>query len=110
MRFHVVKYPESPRFEGSNVCLLVDDPWDDFGFKTLYHLYYLDPTGRRRTISGVKIYKRGAGEVRTVLKPAFNKLSKSYVSLGESQEFYENLIELGEPIAREIMESLRDAA
>lgn len=110
MRFHVVEYPEKLQFEGKNVCLLVTDGWNDFGFCTLFHLYYLDSDGNRRTIGGIKIYKRGAGPVRTKLKPTFAKLGKSYVSLGDSQQFYENLIALGDERAKEILESLRDAA
>lgn len=110
MRFYVAEYPERPRFEGKNVCLLVTDAWNDFGFCTLFHLYYLDAEGYRRTIGGIKIYKRGAGQTHTKLKSAFTKLSKSYVSLGDGQKFYENLIALGDERAKEIMTSLRDAA
>lgn len=51
----MAEYPEKPRFEGQNVCLLVTDAWNDFGFCTLFHLYYLDSNGNRRTIGGIKI-------------------------------------------------------
>jgi ABC-type branched-subunit amino acid transport system ATPase component len=110
MRFHVVEYPEKPRFEGKNLCLLVTDAWNDFGFCTLFHLYYLDSNGYRRTIGGIKIYKRGAGQIHTKLKSTFTKLGKSYVSLGDGQKFYENLVALGDERAKEILECLRDAA
>jgi len=106
----VAEYPEKPRFEGKDVCLLVTDAWNDFGFSTLFHLYYLDSNGYRHTIGGVKIYKRGAGPVHTKLKPTFARLSRSYVSLGDGQKFYENLVALGDDRAKEILESLRDAA
>jgi ABC-type cobalamin/Fe3+-siderophores transport system ATPase subunit len=110
MRFHVAEYPERPRIEGKDVCVLVTDEWDDFSYRTLFHLYYLDQDGYRRSIGGIKIFKRGAGKTRTKLKETFTKLGKSYVSLGDSQKFYENLVALGEEKAREILVSLRDAA
>jgi ABC-type cobalamin/Fe3+-siderophores transport system ATPase subunit len=110
MRFHVVEYPDRPLFEGKDVCLLVTDGWNDFGFYTLFHLYYLDADGSRRTIGGIKILKKGAGNAHTKLKPTFTKLGKSYVSLGDSQKFYENLIALGDTRAQEILVCLRDAA
>ena len=60
--------------------------------------------------AGSRSTKGGAGQIHTKLKSTFTKLGKSYVSLGDSQKFYENLVALGDERAEEILECLRDAA
>jgi hypothetical protein len=92
------------------VCFLVDDNWDDFGYKTLFHLIYLDRQGLRRELGDLKITQRGMGLGRVAVKENFRKLDKSYASLGSDQKFYENVVALGPDTAREVFESLRDAA
>jgi len=54
--------------------------------------------------------QRGMGLGRVVVKDNFRKLDKTYASLGSDQKFYENAVALGPEIAREVFESLRDAA
>lgn len=53
IKFVNVEYPERPHYIGKNICLLVDDYWDDFGFKTMFHLWYLDKEGHRKAIGAV---------------------------------------------------------
>jgi AAA15 family ATPase/GTPase len=92
------------------VCFLVDDNWDDFGYKTLFHLIYLNRQGLRRELGLLKIMKRRMDSGRVEVKENFRKLDKTYASLGTDQKFYENVVALGPEIAREVFESLRDAA
>lgn len=92
------------------MCFLVDDNWDDFGYKTVFQLIYLDRLGLRKELGLLKILQRGMGLGRVVVKDNFRKLDKTYASLGSDQKFYENAVALGSEIAREVFESLRDAA
>ncbi|MBZ5612830.1 MAG: ATP-binding protein [Acidobacteriia bacterium] len=92
------------------MCFLVDDNWDDFGYKTLFHLIYFDEKGSRRELGLLKIMKRGMKLGRVEVKDHFRKLDKTYASLGTDQKFYENITALGPGVAQEVLESLRDAA
>ena len=92
------------------MCFLVDDNWDDFGYKTLFRLIYLDRQGQRSELGHLKIMQRRMGLGRVVVKENFRKLDKSYASLGNDQKFYENVVALGPDTAREVLEGLRDAA
>lgn len=47
---------------------------------------------------------------RIQIKEQFRKLDKTHASLGTDQKFYENVVSLGPEVAKELFESLRDAA
>ena len=92
------------------MCFLVDDSWDDFGYKTVFRLIYFNREGSRKELGLLKIMKRGMDPGRVDVKESFRKLDKTYASLGSDQKFYENVVALGPEIAGEVFESLRDAA
>ncbi|MCY0990458.1 AAA family ATPase [Nannocystis sp. ILAH1] len=85
--------------------------WDDFGFKTLYSLYWL-PAGaeakQARYIGPIKILQ--SDDRSTVLPDRFAALSEFYCSLGQNPEYYENLQELGPELAQVVLVALRDIA
>jgi len=95
---------------GRNVCFLVNDNWDDFGFKTLFNLVYFDKKGNRKELGGTKIIRRGMTHGHVEVRGKFNRLGKNYASLGSDQKFYENIVSLGPKLAKELMECLRDCA
>jgi predicted ATPase len=93
-------------------AFLATDNWDDYGFKTLFHLTYIDSDGNQTRIGAVKVaaFGMGQGSVRTELPQAFDVLPESYFSLGQDDDYYEKLNALGATLRDEILTSLRDIA
>jgi len=89
--------------------VLEKNNWDDFGSKTLYELDYINEHGECRVVGAIKILQKE--EASTKLKPSFEVLDERYVSLGQSIEFYKDLIQLcGQNLAIEVLQALRDVA
>lgn len=92
---------------------LQQDDWNDFRFKTLYHLHFRhgDEPGDVTYVGGVKILRKGqkADYIRMIDKP-FNKLSDDWISVGTSLDYYQRLNELPHAARRAIMDALNDAA
>lgn len=90
---------------------LQQDDWNDYSFRTLYHLHFRHGTDETDVtyVGGVKILKKGqtAGGPQLIQKP-FNKLSENWVSVGTSLDYYQRLNEL--PLRRRttIMDALND--
>lgn len=110
-RFFVIgsgQWPSSKR----GVLTLQRDSWDDFGYRTMFHLHI--GLGDDATEIGVlKIAHRDMGEAgRTEIDAPFSALdTKRYFSLGQDPEFYRNLRErLGGAEATEVLVSLGDIA
>jgi predicted ATPase len=112
LRFTVIPY-RSSRAErdiaGSRRCILVTDNWDDYSYKTAFSLVYLDADGSRHDIGAIKIMRRGMTHGYTEIEASFTALGSEYASLGQSQEYYENLISIDEADRVAILEALRDA-
>jgi hypothetical protein len=91
---------------------LQHDSWDDFGFKTMFHLH-LGLGDDSTEIGTIKIAHTGMGEGgRTQLDPRFSRLDpERYFSLGQDPEFYSYLRDrVGSSEATEILTSLGDIA
>ncbi|WP_244142256.1 AAA family ATPase [Pseudomonas gozinkensis] len=93
--------------------VLEQDRWDDYGFRTQYHLYYvtLDETGQRVVdlIGPVKILRFGqvAGDGIQITE-SFNSLDDDFCSVGASLDYYERLRQLSKPKAKRALLGLRD--
>ena len=89
------------------------DGWNDEGFYTLFHLYYVNPSGKVNIIGDVKIIEKGM-EIKeesypsTKLPDEFEALSTNFCSLGDSQSYYEELANLPENVRNNILNSLKD--
>jgi len=90
---------------------LQQDDWNDYSFRTLYHLYYRSSrSGSIVTyIGGVKILKMGQKPGPLLINKPFNKLSKNWISVGTSLDYYQRLNELPTKYRDQIMNSLNDA-
>lgn len=90
--------------------VLQQDAWDDFGFKTQYHLFYFG-TEFEGFVGDVKILRRGQIKTLDSALPIGNwaPLDDQFCSLGQSLDYYERLASLPENVRRDILESLRDA-
>jgi Transposase DDE domain group 1/AAA domain, putative AbiEii toxin, Type IV TA system len=92
-------------------AVLRADNWDDYGFKTMFHVrLHLEP-GKVLDIETVKILHRDQTGGRTPLPgTSFNSfLYADYCSLGQSYSYYELLHDVGEAVYKPYLEGMCDA-
>lgn len=84
-------------------------PWDDYGYKTLFQIYYYDPVGHPEPhfLGPVKILQRDA-QVTQFGPDEMDGLDERFCSLGQDLDYYENVLALGDNIAPAILRGLRD--
>lgn len=110
MRFFVGSY--APQL-AIPVCILSKDAWNDwFKWYTLYAVAIVLPDGRRFDLGGVKIGRKGMLETQgsTELSATFDELDPSFFSIGQNENYYETLIELGDDLRKEYLSAIRDCA
>ncbi|WP_329624889.1 hypothetical protein OG357_34780 [Streptomyces sp. NBC_01255] len=112
MRFVIVdredRIPAGPR----PVAVLVRDGWDDFGFRSMFHLKIIQE-GARHEIGVVKIGDLGTGrreESAVQLPDEFTMLGEDFFSVGQADTCYERLRQAGDHIRRSVLAALRDMA
>ncbi|PYF98296.1 AAA domain-containing protein, putative AbiEii toxin, Type IV TA system [Georgenia satyanarayanai] len=95
----------------AGVVSLIRDNWDDYGFKTLFKLYYSSEDGAEE-LGFVKIAKTGMGDegLRTKLPTSFTLLEQDAFSVGQDREYYEKLRELPNGLGQQVLAALRDIA
>lgn len=89
---------------------LVSDNWNDFGFYTLYKLFYLDEDLTETEIGYIKIGYKEQQEGYTDLESSFTNLPESYFSLGQDVIFYKTLRNLGDDVRIQCLTGLHDLA
>lgn len=89
--------------------LTFDYGWNDYDYKTRYHLYYYKD-GNLSFIGEVKIMKKGVIDTSTVLPSRFYSLDENYCSLGNGIEYYKNFKEKFEESTYLYLGELRDTA
>jgi len=90
-------------------CYLLSDNWDDYSFQTSFVLHYVDQSGEKLNVGGVKITFLGQQKgMRTSFSAPFEHLGPNFCSLGSSQGYYEELMTLDEKVRRAILEALND--
>lgn len=97
----------------ANSAYLVSDDWDDwFKYNTMYILFYVDGTGSVHRIGSVKIgqFEMRTGQRRPDIDESFDELDDRFFSLGQDEEYYENLNKLGDSARDRILTGLRDVA
>lgn len=118
--FFVLPYPNMPvaKFvDGLEVdkekpsChfLLVADNWDDYSHLTTFGLVYFD-NGEKYFIDNVKIGSNQNAITIKTLPVEFNSLNDSFVSLGQSEDYYKRLNKLFGKMITSVLYSLKDAA
>ena len=85
--------------------ILVKDRWNDFGYRTLFTLYYCPTTMKMQEIGTVKILE--LGESSTDISPESARLERNYCSLGQTEEYYKSIDELG-AVGKQILDVLND--
>jgi len=118
MKFLVEK--EMPtNFEPDTLYLLkgviykgrLDDSWNDYGYHTRYTLLYCDSTQQRTEVGVVRLgeFKMGEDQTSPNLPPEFTSLNPDkFFSVGESEEYYKNIIKFENDRGYHILLSLND--
>ncbi|MEG8016066.1 MULTISPECIES: AAA family ATPase [Sphingomonas] len=90
--------------------VLQQDAWDDYGFKTGYHLYYFTE-GKDAFVGNLKILQRGQVETPTSVLPEgeLQPLGEEFCSLGQSLDYYEHLAALPTEVRQFVLGFFRDA-
>ncbi|MDD5384271.1 MAG: AAA family ATPase [Gallionella sp.] len=110
--------PKNVRFQ----AFLNRDPWDDWGkYCTQFYLTVVDDDGVAHSIGDVKIgqfdlkphkadIKIPKGHRKPALPDEFESLEPPFFALGQTEEYYEKLAELGDGIREIVLKNLRDVA
>ena len=121
MFFSVYKKGEIPQ-KGQDHFNLYEDRWDDwFKFITMFSAVYIDINGEEHDLGSVKIGRIDITnkdinpvskriEIIDMLPDDFNQLPSSFFSLGQSDEYYELIKNLGTDIREKILIGLNDIA
>ncbi|MDR6202187.1 energy-coupling factor transporter ATP-binding protein EcfA2 [Paraburkholderia graminis] len=108
-RIQVISPNGTPAPSGPRTFYLTQDRWDDYGFKTQYHLSYIDSSSRMNHIGNVKILQTNQPtSVSSVLNQPFETLSEDFCSLGQSLDYYQRLAEMPEDDRDYILSALKD--
>lgn len=103
----------------SNALVIYDDNWNDYCYRTTFHVVYSDQNRKVHEIGDLKIYHYDFDESRT---KQFNRavsslmpydvvqLSNKFCSLGQSLLYYKNLKEYFPKSYKEILKRLNDIA
>jgi len=75
-----------------NIICITDNNWDDyFKYETAFNLSFLDSKGKVWEIGLVKIALKEQNIRRAKLPNSFTNLDKTFFSLGQSDDYYENI-------------------
>lgn len=101
----------------TNTFVLQGDNWNDFGSTLRFDLVHFDSIGARSKIGKVKFLHRTlygtkpSVDRETKLPDSFSELGEDYISLGQSEDYYEDLSALlGIEKAIGVLRALRDIA
>jgi len=115
MDFRVIPY--RGRLPGDedeyDTVFLLTDGWDDwFKYSTMYVAFYFDKEGERHRIGEVKIgeFDMAADQRRPNIPDEFDELDDAFFSLGQDDEYYQKLNDLGEEFRDTYLTAMRDVA
>lgn len=112
MRFIVnFRSEESPRINRYPHAVLVQDNWDDYGYKTTFQVTLHMSADESYDLGSIKIIEkdRSSGYTRMPRKP-FDELPVGYASLAADLHYYETLYKLGRDVFEPYLKGLRDVA
>lgn len=92
--------------------LLVTDPWDDYGYRTQFHVYFVDSESSKYYIGAIKIFTSKEKITSNVVKinEYFDRFDDTFYSLGQSYDFYARLKIHLRDYYDEVLERIRDIA
>ncbi|WP_439890040.1 AAA family ATPase [Ralstonia sp. 25C] len=112
MRF-VVEFRDgdSPRTNRYPHAVLVQDNWDDYGYKSTFNVTLYRSVDDVIELGTIKIIQANRTSGYTAMpRRSFERLAEGYASLGADLDYYEKLYKLGPDIFQPFLEGLRDVA
>lgn len=109
--FHKLPFGHVAPSSGVNVAYLRQNNWDDYSYKTLFHLTIFGPDGVCHDIGDLKIGytdQRSPSWTESEILNSFNSLDSRFFSLGQDAEYYKNISELPTQIKENLMYGLCD--
>ena len=79
------------RKKGKRVFYLESDGWNDYGYETLFELYWTDEDNKFHEIGPVKIAHKSEKITRDLLENSFSRLEEHFCSLGIDDKYYINI-------------------
>jgi ABC-type transport system involved in cytochrome c biogenesis ATPase subunit len=108
MQFIRERHPPGDFSEHRNTCVLSDDNWDDFTFKTSFVATLFDHEGERYDLGPLKIMSKGMKSGRVEVLNRFESLGSDYCSLGADREYYVKLSGIHGALKLEFLRGIRD--
>ncbi len=113
MSFRIVESNSAP--SNGNEVLLVRDNWNDyFVWVTQFHVIVVTQENQRIDIGEVKIAQAGmtlqSATAADLLPAEFPQLNPPWFSIGQNENYYEQLNELGEQYRDWYLNAIRDIA
>lgn len=92
-------------------CVLNWDDWDDFGYKTQFHLNYI----KDKKITGIGTIKIAfeddkIKDFKKEIPKKFEKLDSKFFSMGGSSSYYKNIKKLNSRVRNKILKAVNDLA
>ena len=111
MQVRVCDRNEYTMYERDTLYLHYDN-WDDYHFKTSFNARYVDGNRKEYAVGPVKIgmVNMDKGKIFDHIPKSFTALPEQYFSLGQEEQYYENIVQLGEEKRKHILAALRDVA
>lgn len=98
-------YVLPPGAELPCIVYLVDN-WDDYNFKTLYHLCLFEKGADKVKLGDVKILQ--VSDKSTKIPDSFSSLDPEFFSLGQDLKYYENMRKHLSKTHRKVLDALND--
>ncbi|MER2226620.1 MAG: AAA family ATPase [Carnobacterium sp.] len=91
---------------------LIPDNWNDYGFRTLYRVVYVNNEYKEIEIGNVKIGFKDQEDKDPdlILESSFEKIPSGFFSVGQSASYYSSLKNLGDDIRVKYLDNLNDTA
>ncbi|HED3854856.1 TPA: AAA family ATPase [Enterobacter soli] len=99
----------SSAMKSSDTVYLIFSTWNDYSYRTLFNLEYVDEHRTVHQIGQIKIGFKGQSEEVTTfekMQTQFSRLKNDFFSLAESPEFYQKLYACGKELSYEILQDL----
>lgn len=112
MRF-VVKFKsgDSPATNRFPHAVLVQDNWDDYGYRTTFQVTLHISADESYDLGSIKIIEQGRTSGYTEMpKQSFTELPAGHASLGADLDYYETIYKLGRDVFEPYFRGLRDVA
>jgi len=111
INFFVVQKGHPIPNKGHNTLYLNVDRWDDYTFKTQFHLSIIDSNGNHENIGNVKIGFKGqkeASSTQSYLGENFKTLPDDFFSVRQDLDYYNKIFALPSDLREALLRGLKD--